>query len=872
MHSLPGHPVALHNTPCTLADLKLLPQWICYTTDKIPFTPHIGRCADCNELASWGTFDQAKQAVQQRPDRYAGVGFEFIKEQSLVGIGLDKCIVDGKLSAWAQMVLARLDSYAEYSPSGSGIHIWARGSLPANLDADVEADGENRIEMYDHVRYFTVTGRHVPGTPLTIEEREMRLRQLYEDVRARRSQAKASRRKAEAKPATHQGTWVSGDTVYGVQALHEECEALAQTGEGSRNTQLNRAAFRLGQLVAGNELARATVERALSEAAAQAGLPHREIERTLRSGLDAGMAEPRSASTRLAATAGNDDDGASAAAGSSHLAEPDVQFVLDCLGQDEWGDSLLFAHLFRGQVLYDHTETTWYLWNGHHWVEDRTGKIKHFVSGKLASVYLRAGATLNERVRDPADEDDQSAQARIAALKKTINALTTRALQLRSVARNKNVLTFTATHEGMGITAECWDRDPWLLAVPNGVLDLRTATLRQGLPEDSIRTVCPTQWNGLDAPCPRFERFLQEIFADRLAEERATLINFLCRLFGYGITGLVREQIFVVLYGEDGRNGKDTLQRAFSQVLGSASGAISKDVLLDSGKLRPAGLATPHLCDLQGKRLAWASEPDKGARFNVGQIKELSGGGDIPVRGLFEKKMSKIKPSHLLILLTNHKPHADANDSAFWDRLHLITFNMRFVDHPLERNERQKDTTLWDTLEQEASGILAWLVRGCLEWQRDGLAAPPFVLADGAKYRKEEDLIGLFLEECCVERANATFRAKALYDRYKAWCEQSHLPPMSSTQFGRQFGKKRFEKREDRKGIYYKGIGPRSDETPPVDKQTREGVQGMVEHSSSLTLPDVQGELSAECVVCHAEVSRYSPEGLAYCTEHFPPG
>src|SRR5947209_4299903 len=280
-------------------------------------------------------------------------------------------------------------------------------------------------------------------------------------------------RKAEVRPAMQQDC-LSGDTSYGLQALKEECQALAQTREGARNTQLNRAAFRLGQLVAGHELTRATAEHALYEAAAQAGLPHREIERTLRSGLEAGMAEPRSAPSPLPGAFGlhgNESPG-STALSSSVSTEPDVQFVLDCLGQDEWGDSLLFAHLFRGQVLYDHTEQVWYLWNAHHWVEDTTGKIKHFVSSKLASVYLRAAATFNEQVKGSGDDEDEQAKARLISLKKTIKALTERALHLRTVARNQNVLTFAASHDGMGITAEQWDRNPWLLAVPNGVLDL----------------------------------------------------------------------------------------------------------------------------------------------------------------------------------------------------------------------------------------------------------------------------------------------------------------------------------------------------------------------------------------------------------------
>src|SRR5579884_851947 len=217
MHPLPARPVPERTTPtpCTLADLKCLPQWICFTADKIPCNPHTGRGADCNDPASWATYEQARLAVEQRPHRYVGVGFEFVKGQGLVGIDLDKCIVDGTPGRWAKEVIARLDSYTEYSPSGTGIHIWVRGSLPSNLDADGEADGEQRIEMYDHVRYFTVTERHVPGTPETIVERGEQLRQLYDEVRARRRLAKEVMRKAEARPAMQQGS-LSGDTSYGL--------------------------------------------------------------------------------------------------------------------------------------------------------------------------------------------------------------------------------------------------------------------------------------------------------------------------------------------------------------------------------------------------------------------------------------------------------------------------------------------------------------------------------------------------------------------------------------------------------------------------------------------------------------------------------
>jgi putative DNA primase/helicase len=83
-------------------------------------------------------------------------------------------------------------------------------------------------------------------------------------------------------------------SIYGRAALAAECQDIARSPEGQRNSRLNQAAFSLGQLVAGNELSRNEVESALRQAALQAGLEEQETERTLQSGLEAGMLQPRS--------------------------------------------------------------------------------------------------------------------------------------------------------------------------------------------------------------------------------------------------------------------------------------------------------------------------------------------------------------------------------------------------------------------------------------------------------------------------------------------------------------------------------------------------------------------------------------------------
>ncbi len=317
--------------------------------------------------------------------------------------------------------------------------------------------------------------------------------------------------------------------------------------------------------------------------------------------------------------------------------EVDTEKVLHYLDMNEYGDALFFAAVFSGQVCYDHTESTWYLWNGHHWKKDTTGKVRQLVAGVLGTLYLKTAAALNTtqaelglKIQAAQSQAGTKVAAEMAAwqerykvIAEQMSALQKRARDLRSAKRNANVLRFVESE--MGITSDIWDTDPWLLAVPNGVLDLRTGTCRDGEPGDYIRTVAPTEWTGLDTPCPRFQQFLHEVFADK--PDGDELIAFLHRLLGYCLTGLTTPHVFPILYGPEGRNGKDTLLGILKAVLGALVGAIGNDVFIAQDKLRVGGAATPHLSALQGKRLAWGSETRQGDRLNVAQLKQLTGGG-----------------------------------------------------------------------------------------------------------------------------------------------------------------------------------------------------------------------------------------------------
>src|SRR6266699_3607679 len=158
-----------------LEELQARPQWVCWRKEqrkgkltKVPYNPLTGKWAQSDNPQTWASYTQAIQA--QGAGKYDGIGYMFHRDYT--GVDLDHCVnEDGSIDPWAQAYLDRLKSYAEYSPSNTGIHILVRGTVPSGLRRRVPGapHPEAAIEMYCERRYFTVTGAHVQGTPTAIE-------------------------------------------------------------------------------------------------------------------------------------------------------------------------------------------------------------------------------------------------------------------------------------------------------------------------------------------------------------------------------------------------------------------------------------------------------------------------------------------------------------------------------------------------------------------------------------------------------------------------------------------------------------------------------------------------------------------------------
>jgi putative DNA primase/helicase len=492
--------------------------------------------------------------------------------------------------------------------------------------------------------------------------------------------------------------------------------------------------------------------------------------------------------------------------------------ILAALTANETGDRWIYVQLHGGKFVYDASAGVWYKWEGHYWTEDITNESLVAVES-VAEAYLaeadRQSQLFTEATRG--NEKDRAAHH-----KKTADELAKRVFALRTRKRQENVRHLAAQgSDGLGIVGDEWDSDPWLLGCKNGVVRLRDGSFRPGQPADFIKTVCETEWQGKDAPCTTWDRFISEIIVDENFEPDKETAEYLQRLLGYGVTGLRQEHILPVFWGQ-GRNGKGTLFEALAHVLGPIARKVPSEILLASARPRDSAQARPDLMDLRGRRLCWCNETNEGRKLDLSLAKELAGGDTISARQL-HGKITNFVPSHLLILSTNYAPQIPSIPTdPIWDRLALVPFRLKFVDNPEKAtHERQRDKALLDKLKLEAPGILACLVNGAVAWQRDGLNPPENVSNATAAYQESEDVVGQFIEECCeADKNNKTLKAQAgpLHQAYKSWCISEGRNVDNSTRFGLNM-KARFEKYRDNKDrrVYYTGIRLRNE---PVQEAT----------------------------------------------------
>jgi putative DNA primase/helicase len=476
-------------------------------------------------------------------------------------------------------------------------------------------------------------------------------------------------------------------------------------------------------------------------------------------------------------------------------------FIRDCAEAGDMGDGMMYAAInkhIRINLLTDEN----FRYVGPYWKQD-VEKEAYKATENVAKAYRWEAGVLSKEIGQAAQDQENDHRKRLEALRDRLNK---KVDKMRSRRGQENALHFAQFCDG-GLGISGFNGNPWILATENKIVDLKTGGAREGRKTDYVTKASPVQWQGIDAPAELWEKTLLEVF-----DGDQELVDFLRRLFGYTLIGKHLEDIFVVFSGS-GRNGKSMIVEIVRHVLGSLAGPIPSELLLSQGKGRNSSGPSPDIMTLKGLRMAIASENDPNQRYSPSEIKKNTGGDTLVGRNPHDKYLTAFEPTHTLFLLTNHKPHAPADDFAFWERVLLVPFELSFVDRePSHANERRQDKHLKQKLLDEASGILAWMVRGCLEYQAQGLNPPNKVKQATAEYRREEDILADWIDECAVvweDPESHSTSANRLYESFSDWMKEQGVKPWSSTAFGRAMRKK-FEKKKVKGTYYYKGVSLRA--------------------------------------------------------------
>jgi len=345
------------------------------------------------------------------------------------------------------------------------------------------------------------------------------------------------------------------------------------------------------------------------------------------------------------------------------------------------------------------------------------------------------------------------------------------------------------------------DSDPWLLNCKNGTVDLRTGEMRPHDPADLITKISPVEFDP-DATCPEWLKFVGSLF------ESPDLRGYVQRLCGYWSTGIVREQMLPILWGT-GSNGKSTFLEVLMNVLGE-----------DYTMMAPPGfvMAKMHdthpteLADLFGKRFVLASETEEGKRLNEAMVKSLTGSDKIRARRMREN-FWEFDPTHKIALVTNHQPIISGTDKGIWRRIRMVPFLKKFWNPDIGETgpeELRQVKGLGERLMAESSGILTWIIRGCVEWLHDGECAPKEVLDLTNTYQSAQDVFKAFLEECCTLDSSAVVSSGDLYGSFKAWSKANNEWAGSARRFSQLMSDRGFQKYKN-SGTFWQGLMLQSD-------------------------------------------------------------
>ncbi len=455
--------------------------------------------------------------------------------------------------------------------------------------------------------------------------------------------------------------------------------------------------------------------------------------------------------------------------------EPSMFFTLD-----DVGNGTRFAHRYNGEVMHDHSQRRWMIYDGMRYKEDET---KH--------CFELAESLSRQMMENAAEAGDE--------------AFTKWSAKTRGRERINAMLAGASSKPNIAVVNDQLDSNPYLFNVSNGTLDLEgDIRFRDHARGDRITRLAPIEYNA-NALCPLWLSVLERIMPD------ADVRTWLQTRLGYTLTGDTRLQEMYIPYGL-GRNGKTTIFQTLRKLFGEY--AITVQPATFQVK-REDGGPRADLVKLAGVRLVLAPEGKEGLQLDEGLIKLATGGENIVARTPHAPKEIEYTPQFKPFYIANHQPEVSGIDLGIQRRLKVVPFTVTIP-------QEEADETIPEQLLTELPGILNWLLEGLYLLRTGRVTEPEAVRVAVEEYFASADTVGAFLEECTVEAADGRTTTTAMVDRYNTWATKNHEMPLGPKQLAKRlkdrgmkqmksgpirywYGLKLYDAKEeeDRKNLYW---------------------------------------------------------------------
>jgi putative DNA primase/helicase len=713
------------------SELKKIKQWVCWRIEdrngkktKTPINAMTGGYAMSNNSGTWTDFETAvKESV-----KYNGIGF--MLGNGIFGIDLDNMddeiekFKNGDENNVVSEFIYSLESYAEYSPSGKGIHILCKGKLPPG------GRRKGQFEFYEYGRFFTMTGNiaseytdivdctetvkylhskyiGVPVQPPSARQETIPLNldesQLI-DIALKSKQGQAFN-------TLYQGFW---------QGLYPSQSEADLAFANMLAFWTGRDKFKMDSIFRKSGLYRTKWDS-------------KRGERTYGDYiLDTAIRD-----CREVFTPGN---------GMDDYGIVILENKVKKYAFDDTGNADRFVDKFADRARYSYIDKGWYFYNGRKWEFDLQGQVKSLTEEVIQNMKVELAYCENE------DEEKQF----FKHLKYTRNN------------KGKTNMLKESEHR-LSILPDEFNRKKDVFNCMNGIISLRNGELSNHSYEQYLSKISYVEYTD-NIDCPMWIEFLNQIFG-----HDQELIDYIQKAVGYSMSGSTKEQCVFFCYG-NGRNGKSTFLDIISAIMGDYATNIQPETIMVQN--RQSG-ANSDIARLKGARFVTTVEPNEGARLNEGLLKQLTGGDTVTARHLYGREF-EFEPEFKLWMSTNHKPIIRGRDLGIWRRMHLIPFTVQIPDEKVDKNLKYK-------LKKELTGILNWAVEGCIKWQREELEMPEAVKEAVKEYQSEMDVISAFLDDC-VDRGPGEIKASELYKAYTHWADENNEYKMSNTRFGKEIG------------------------------------------------------------------------------------